>query len=277
MGFTSSMDLPADYEEAKRFFEGRRKKKLNYRNIGNNTQVCELVGSDDPCYSIKLRQTHIITYYPDGRVELDNYDSGVTNDRRCNAGKPTIHGITGMASGKVNRVLEQRRWVVRNAHHDLPYGLPADMALTLNPDGSVYKLENIEEYLWVPRVEDQKQRKALLRWARGTVKPVVESMQALEAFPNGVPSWVINAADLEELRERVDEAATDIQVGEEVGDFIRRNLQFNTAWYYNPDAAQFFEDTLAAMTPSAVLNRWRCDELWDKITVRTIDLPKYLK
>lgn len=269
MGFTSSMDLPKNYEQARQFFEGRRDKANHHRTVGNNTQVWELAGQGEPCYSIKLHQTHIIIYYPDGRVELDNYDSPVTNDRRHNAGKPTIHGITGLASGKVNRLLVDRRWVVRNAHYDLPYGLPADMALMLNPDGSVRDLEHIKEYVWTPRVEDQRQRKALIRWARKTIKPVVESMQALEAFSRGIAGWAFAAADLEVLRDDGTEGA--------IAEFIDKHLEVETRWAFVPDPAEALETALRDLTPSAQLNRWRGDELWDKVSVRTIDLPKYLK
>lgn len=278
------MCIPRNYAEAKRFFEDRRFKYRNFRTVANNTDVVELYGEGPNAYGIKLHNTIIITYYHGGEVAMDNYDSYTTNSRRTDAGKPVIRSASSMGVPKDKRLLMNRRWDVghRADGVDLPYGLPADRPLLFDSTGSIVGAAELTEEIWVPRVEDQRERKALLRWTRKHLLSVVHSMEQLDAFPPGLAEWGCNASDLAGLKAKWEEAKCVGQRSVVLANFIDRELEITPMAHGIPfHVAYSLGQRLKALTPSAALSSRTPfsnppAELWDQKTVRCADLPLYL-
>ena len=202
--------VPRDWHEAHSFFTARKYKTRDYRALECvGTEVHRLGDDvDRPVYSVRLYYTDIITYYPNGDVDLHPYVSDTTNRRREEAGMPTIRSATaiGVSKGKANRLKHSYRWWGVHAPHGerFPYGLPA-VDIRLDANRRVTHVEGrpahtSTEAVRMPILEAQKERNTVLRRTRKLIAPWAQAVDALNADQLGL--WTFAVADLEELVEQ---------------------------------------------------------------------------
>ena len=182
------MDIPKNWLAAHDFYTARRFKGNRYRNIGGNTSVVQRGWQGNaPIYAVLLYITDIITYYPDGSMDLDAYKTKTTNARRDDAGKPTIHRAVnlGMTAAKANRLEDETRWSFhgRGITERFPYGLPA-RDLKLDKNGHVTHIDrcpidDFKEGVLMPIKDAQKERRRVLRRTRELLKPWAVMTEAL--------------------------------------------------------------------------------------------------
>ena len=272
MSYTSNLHVPNSYEKAKAYYEGGRMNK-SYRWLegSKNTAVWKLEGGDHPAYSIKLYQTHIITYYQDGTVALDNYDSRVTNDRRSHAGMPIIRGAHRFSAKKLTaRLVCDKRWERRSSDWPyMPFGLPADRDLHLDARGMPVGWETWEEDIYVLRPEAAKARKDLLKWARDVVGPVLD---LYDISGTRRVAWDFGVVHLKNLQEAVErDGRQSDTAGAAISDFI-------STWSVGSaravDGSFFlFKRELSRFTPAKCVGD---NDLYDVKTVKTKDLMEEL-
>lgn len=200
MGYTgSSLDVPRNYAEAKRWFDGRRDKHRNFRNLEGTQETsvrCYEQEGTSTEYAIRLYATDIITYHEDGRVWLDNYDSNTTNDRRDRAGMPVIRSAQStVGRSKAERLVVKERW----AFYGGPVGgMPADSDLALDSTGTAMFDPESTEGVYVLDETAAKERRALVKWFRKDAVPLIVAKSALgdHSFIN----WAFTAEALRELQ-----------------------------------------------------------------------------
>ena len=204
-GTPASMDsLPKNWLAAHDYFTGRRHKHNNYRRLSDNTEVSArfMRDFDLPSYEVWLYNTAIITYLPDGGIELDCYDSRTTDARRDDAGMPTIRSATSMGVPRPKFLEHDRRWDFgRTRFPDMaemyPRGLPP-FDLKIDAEGVVTHLrgepiERFTEGVLVAIPEAQKERRALVAQARKLLKPWCLLMEAATDVRG---TWDFDADDL---------------------------------------------------------------------------------
>jgi hypothetical protein len=157
---------------------------------------------DLPAYEVWLYSTPIITYLPDGSLELDCYESRTTNSRREDAGMPTIRSASAMGVPRPKFLEHGVRWDFgRTRFTDMaqlyPRGLPP-FDLKIDAEGVVTHVrgEPIERFTEGVRVaipEAQKERRRLVGQARKLLTPWCFLVEAT-AGERG--TWDFDADDL---------------------------------------------------------------------------------
>ena len=196
--------MPKNWLAAHDYFTNRRHKHNLYRKLAVNTEVRArfMRDFDLPAYEVWLYNTAIITYLPDGGIELDCYESNTTNSRRGDAGMPTIRSATAMGVPRPKFLEHGVRWDFgRTRFTDMaeryPRGLPP-FDLKIDAEGVVTHLrgEPIERFTEGVRVaipEAQKERRALVAQARKLLKPWCLLMEAATDVRG---TWDFDADDL---------------------------------------------------------------------------------
>ena len=196
--------MPKNWLAAHDYFTNRRHKHNNYRRLSANTEVRArfMRDFDLPSYEVWLYSTPIITYLPDGSLELDCYESRTTNSRRDDAGMPTIRSATSMGVPRPKFLEHDRRWDFgRTRFPDMaemyPRGLPP-FDLKIDPEGVVTHVrgEPIERFTEGVRVaipEAQKERRRLINQARKLLTPWCF---LVEATAGARGTWDFDADDL---------------------------------------------------------------------------------
>lgn len=194
---------PANYDQALSWFSERRDKSINARKVCGNTVLRAIGGDDRPPLAVRYYSTDIITYYPDGRVELDPYFTDSTNARYDAAGQPTI-GYCPERKLRPRLYCEQR-WIFRGpASLVYPLGFPAK-PIRLDAKGMVTHVQQgndwtpvaeFTETVCVPSASAHKARKAQLRLVRKLVGPWAVAQSRLAG---AMGRWEITAKDLERL------------------------------------------------------------------------------
>ena len=167
--------MPKNWLAAHDYFTGRRDKHKLYRKLAVNTEVRArfMRDFDLPSYGVWLYNTAIITYLPDGSLELDCYESNTTNLRRDDAGMPTIRSAASMGVPRPKFLEHDRRWDFgRTRFTDMadmyPRGLPP-FDLEIDAEGVVTHLrgEPIERFTeGVPWRYPRPRRNAVPSWLR---------------------------------------------------------------------------------------------------------------
>jgi hypothetical protein len=196
--------MPKNWLAAHDYFSNRRHKHNNYRRLSANTEVRArfMRDFDLPAYEVWLYSTPIITYLPDGGIELDCYESRTTNSRRNDAGMPTIRSAASMGVPRLKFLGHGRRWDFgRTRFTDMaemyPRGLPP-FDLKIDAEGVVTHvrgepIERFTEGVLVAIPEAQKERRRLINQARKLLKPWCLLMEAATDVRG---TWDFDADDL---------------------------------------------------------------------------------
>lgn len=275
---TSTADLPRNWEEAHKFFEGRRNKSNTYRTTSKvNTEV-HLRGSCEaghPIYAIQLYYTDIITYHHDGRVALDPYDSATTDARRNDAGCPVIRGARAMGIPKADRLDQPVRWDFRWFNRQLakqyPYGVPAVPIVV--KDGELVEIDGVDpdhykEALRVPDTAEQKKRRRVLARTRNLLKDWCRLTEQMD--PAVMVRWTFDETDCELLLDRYIPKQGEADA---VAEFIDRFVDRSRDWRAEPPT-KALEYRLRIFQPA----QNKDDRvLWDTVDVKPEELETWLK
>jgi len=275
-GIPTSQIVPRNWLEAHDFFEARRFKNNDYRNLPcRNTSVYHRGYRDgEPVYAIQLYATDIITYYPDDTVELDAYDSATTNSRRDDAGAPRIRSATamgmGMTKAQSDRMEYDKRWDVWDKR--FPYGVPA-VDMKLDAQGHVTHLdrrpvEEFREHVMVPIPEAQKARRKVLRRTRNYLRDWCHAVAEMNPDEGGY--WEFDEMDMESWLAAIDkgEYATEADA---VAAFVDNHWCGGCPMLNSPDKA--LEAQLKVFAPAADK---RDRSMWKAVPVHPSQLGEYL-
>lgn len=264
-------NVPRNWAQAHEFFEGRRFKANTYRNIVPNTSVrCLREDSNgDPVYAIQLYATDIVVFHKDGTIELDDYESPLTNSRRIDAGVPTIHTARSMRVPRADYLYHQTRWDISRTG-EYPYGLPA-LPLVINPKGLVETIDGVplkdyKEQILAPNKKAQAVRRRTIRELRNLVKPVTVMRDEVSPL-SGFTAIKFDLDDAEDLLAN--------PTYERIAQFIEDHITDKPGWDWplSGTYADALEYAIRKFTPSAN----KTDRsLWTAVEVRPSELESAL-
>ena len=266
--------MPKNWLAAHDYFSNRRDKHKLYRRLAVNTEVRArfMRDFDLPAYEVWLYSTPIITYLPDGGIELDCYESNTTNSRREDAGMPTIRSAASMGVPRPKFLEHGMRWDFgRTRFTDMaemyPRGLPP-FDLKIDAEGVVTHLrgEPIERFTEGVRVaipEAQKERRRLVGQARKLLKPWCVLMEATTGV-TGV--WDFEVWDLPKLDGLAESCELDNSGA--LAEVLNDHWTQGTRWNSVPPVAAL-ERELTQFLPA---QSEACKTLWRWQQVRPTDL-----
>ena len=154
---------PMTHEQALEYLRGRKFKGYTYRAISHGREGLrdsivsyaspQEIDTGTPPVAFRQWNTDIATFYPDGRIEVEGFESATTDSRLRDMRLPVLRNLSRLKVGvKEVLVYDHNRMVFEDANASTyPLGLAGSrVVIYRRPGGDVVPPEHNEttEYVW---------------------------------------------------------------------------------------------------------------------------------